>query len=166
MVTSTWLYAIRTSAVIESTKGTLVLATGVGLASRLRHHAQHLLERWAAHLDPVAHLSHVLARVGDLLAKVDAPVVLAIAALYGTARFVEAYGLWHARRWALWFGAITAAVFVPFEIVELIRRGGVLSCAILAANLATVAILVRLLIEDTGSNSYSSIAAREASSSG
>ena len=86
----TWFYAIRTAALIEAAKGTLVLALGVGLASGLRRNAQHLLGRWAAHVDPLAHLSHVLARVGDLLNKVNAPVVLAVAALYACARYVEA----------------------------------------------------------------------------
>lgn len=141
-----WFYAIRTAALIEAAKGTLVLALGVGLASGLRRHAQHLLGRWAAHVDPLAHLSHVLARVGDLLNKVDAPVVLAVAALYACARYVEAYGLWHARRWALWLGALTGAIFVPFEIIELVRKPGVLSSAILVANLAIVGILVRPLV--------------------
>jgi hypothetical protein len=74
---TTGFYAIRTAALIEAAKGTLVLALGVGLASGLRRHAQHLLGRWAAHVDSLAHPSHVLARVGDLLNKVDAPVVLA-----------------------------------------------------------------------------------------
>jgi len=152
MPNKTWFYAIRTAALIEAAKGTLVLALGVGLASGLRRHAQHLLVRWAAHLDPLAHLSHVLARVGDLLDKVHAPVVLAVASLYACARYVEAYGLWHARRWALWLGALTGAVFVPFEIIELIRKPGVLSSAILVANLAILGILVRPLVARAGSS--------------
>ena len=152
-----WFYAIRTAALIEAAKGTLVLALGVGLASGLRRHAQHLLGRWAAHVDPLAHLSHVLASIGELLNKVDAPVVLAVAALYACARYVEAYGLWHARRWALWLGALTGAVFVPFEFIELLRKPGVLSSAILVANLAIVGILVRPLAAKAGSNSRASL---------
>ena len=147
-----WFYAIRTAALIEAAKGTLVLALGVGLASGLRRHAQHLLGRWAAHVDPLAHLSHVLARVGDLLNQVDAPVVFAVAALYAGARYLEAYGLWHARRWALWLGAFTGAIFVPFEIIELVRKPGVLSSAILVANLVIVGILVRPLVAKAGGN--------------
>ena len=59
LANKTWVYAIRTTALIEAAKGTLVLALGVGLASGLRRHAQHLLGRWAAHVDPLAHVSHV-----------------------------------------------------------------------------------------------------------
>ena len=161
MTNRRWLYAIRTTAIIEAVKGALILAIGIGLATRLRQQAQHLLERWTAHVDPLAHLSHVLMKVGDLLTRVDTPGVLAIATLYAGARFVEAYGLWHARGWALWLGALSALIFVPFELLELARRPGVLSCAILVANLAIVAILVRPLW-DARSTSYSSRAARDA----
>ena len=142
-----WLYAFRTTALFEATKGALVLLLGVGLASRLRQEAQHLLGRLAAHVDPLAHLSHVLAKIGNLLAKVDTPIVLAVAILYACVRFAEAYGLWHARRWALWLGAATGGIFVPFEVVEFVRKPGLLSSTILAANLAIIGILVRPLVQ-------------------
>lgn len=148
MTNKPWLYAIRTTAIFEAAKGALVLVVGVGLASRLRQEAQHLLGRLAAHVDPLAHLSHVLAKLGDLLSKVDTPVVLAVAILYACVRFAEAYGLWYARRWALWLGAATGGIFVPFELVELVRNPGLLSSTILAANLAIVGILVRPLVKD------------------
>ena len=77
--------------------------------------------------------------------------MLAVAALYACARYVEAYGLWHTRRWALWLGALSGAIFVPFEIIELVRKPGVLSSAILVANLAIVGILVRPLVAKAGS---------------
>ena len=128
----------------------LALAVGVGLASRLRQDLQRLLGRFAAHFDPLAQVSHVLTELGDLLAKVDTATVLAIASLYASARFAEAYGLWYARRWALWPGAVTASVFVPFEDFELVRKPGLLNSTILTANLAIVGILGRPLVRDPG----------------
>lgn len=145
-----WSVAIRTTAIFEAAKGVLALAVGVGLASRLRQDVQRLLGRFAAHFDPLAQVSHVLSELGDLLAKVDTPSVLAIASLYAAARFAEAYGLWHARRWALWLGAMTAALFVPFEAFELVRKPGLLNSTILTANLAIVGILGRPLAHDPG----------------
>ena len=44
------------------------------------------------------------------------------AALYATVRFTEAYGLWHGRRWAEWFAALSGAVYVPVELYELLAR--------------------------------------------
>ena len=143
---SRWFYAVRTTAIIEAVKGTLVLTIGAGLASGLRRHAQRLLERWSAHLDPLAHLSHVLARLGGLLASIDPAIALAAASAYACARFAEAYGLWHARPWALWLGVLSGAIFVPFELLELLRRPGVMSVAILIANIAIVTILARALL--------------------
>jgi uncharacterized membrane protein (DUF2068 family) len=127
----------------------------IGVASRLRHDAQHVLERWSAHLDPLAHLSHVLAKLVDVLAKLNTPVVLAAAT-----RFVEGYGLWHARRWALWLGASAGAVFVPFEVIELIRRPSFLSSAVLVANVAVVAVLVRPLLQGARNTSATRTAGR------
>jgi uncharacterized membrane protein (DUF2068 family) len=150
MTHSRWLYAVRTTAIIEAVKGALVLTIGVGLASGLRHHAQRLLERWSAHLDPLAHLSHVLARLGSLLGRIDPPIALAVASLYACARFAEAYGLWHARAWALWLGAISGAIFVPFELLQLLRRPGLMSLAILIANITILAILARPLLAAAG----------------
>lgn len=166
MAGSRWFYAVRTTAIIEAVKGALVLTIGVGLASGLRHHAQHLLERWTAHLDPLAHLSHVLARLGGLLARIDPPVALAAASLYAGARFAEAYGLWHARAWALWLGVLSGAIFVPFELLELIRRPRVMGLAILLANITIVAILARPLLGAAGvSHDHGARAAPRAGSS-
>jgi len=47
---------------------------------------------------------------------------------------------------------LSEAIFVPFEVTELVRKPRVVSSAILVANLAIVGILVRPLVAKAGSN--------------
>jgi len=36
-------------------------------------------------------------------------------------RFVEACGLWFARRWAEWFALLSGGVYFPIELYELLK---------------------------------------------
>jgi len=59
-------------------------------------------------------------------------------------RFVEAYGLWRARAWAEWFAMISGAVYVPFEVFDLIHKTTVIRGGILLINLLVVGYMVYL----------------------
>ena len=67
-----------------------------------------------------------------------------VALVYSILRFVEAYGLWKARAWAEWIALISGAIYLPFEVVELIRRLTVFHLSLLIANLAVVLYMVYL----------------------
>jgi len=41
---------------------------------------------------------------------------------YALIRFIEAYGLWHARAWAEWFAIISGSAYLPWEIVEVVKH--------------------------------------------
>ncbi|MCP5520216.1 MAG: DUF2127 domain-containing protein [Verrucomicrobiales bacterium] len=67
---------------------------------------------------------------------------LAIGALtYAGIRLAEAYGLWHDRAWAKWLGAVSGAIYIPYEIYGLIRKGSPAMAGILVVNIAVVAFL-------------------------
>jgi uncharacterized membrane protein (DUF2068 family) len=71
--------------------------------------------------------------------------------VYALVRFIEAYGLWRARRWAEWLAAVSGAIYVPFELYELSRGLSWLKLAALTANLAVVAfMLLSLRSRSTG----------------
>ncbi len=63
------------------------------------------------------------------------------ALLYALARFVEAYGLWHDRRWAEWFGLLTGGVYIPFELFEIARGVTWPKTVLLIANAGVVGYL-------------------------
>lgn len=58
-------------------------------------------------------------------------------------RLTEAWGLWHERRWAAWIGVLTAAAYVPIEVLEIVRRPGVLAALALAVNAVVLFWLAR-----------------------
>jgi uncharacterized membrane protein (DUF2068 family) len=61
---------------------------------------------------------------------------------------VEAYGLWKARAWAEWIALISGAIYLPFEVVELIRRLSLFHLSLLIVNLAVVLYMVYLRMQD------------------
>lgn len=69
------------------------------------------------------------------------------AAGYSVLRFIEAYGLFLERAWAEVLAASSGAIYVPFELLELLREPTLLHASLLAANLLVVAIMVYSLLQ-------------------
>lgn len=141
--------ALRPIAVFEAIKGLLVLVLGCGLLSLLGHDTEDFARRLILrmHLDPA---NHFLEQFVDRMATItDKQLILGavIALMYASVRFVEAYGLWHARRWAEWFAAFSGGVYVPIEVYELILHPTWVHLATLLLNLVIVAYMVWLLTE-------------------
>ncbi len=42
--------------------------------------------------------------------------------IYAIVRFVEATGLWLEKEWAEWFALLSGAMYMPWEIYEIIRH--------------------------------------------
>jgi uncharacterized membrane protein (DUF2068 family) len=77
-------------------------------------------------------------------------LIAAGAVVYSLGRFIEAYGLWAAKRWAQWVAALSAAIYVPFELFELYERVTWLSLGALTLNLAIVAFMLYRLFYPGG----------------
>ena len=137
------LSGLRAVAVVELVKGVLVLiAAGVVLgflSGDLQSKVEALVGHF--HMNPARHHPQVFA--DTLRDFADAhKVVLSFGALcYATIRFVEAYGLWHARAWAWGFGILSGALYIPLELVELWKRVSWESVSVLVANVAVVVVL-------------------------
>jgi uncharacterized membrane protein (DUF2068 family) len=70
-------------------------------------------------------------------------VLLALgAALYAAVRFVEAWGLWRERHWAEWFAALSGGIYLPLEVMELLRRATWQGALTFAINLLIVALMI------------------------
>ncbi|HEY7280443.1 MAG TPA: DUF2127 domain-containing protein [Actinomycetota bacterium] len=69
-------------------------------------------------------------------------ILIATAIAYCVVEGVEAWGLWHEKRWAEYLTAIATAGFLPFEIKEIVDKVTFLRVAALVVN---IAILVWLL---------------------
>jgi len=133
---------LRTVAAIEATKGVLVLLAAFGFVEIIHHNvdledaAQNLL--YYLHIDPDRRLSHALLHAAGRMMDADLLTVLAIATVYSSLRFIESYGLWRQRVWAEWLAIVSGAVYLPFEIYNLIRRPTMVHWLILLINIAVV----------------------------
>jgi uncharacterized membrane protein (DUF2068 family) len=134
---------------LEFTKGVLSLLGILGLFSILHRDpwdvADDLLE--FLHINPDRHFAQVFLDFADRITEKNLWTAAAILGAYATVRFIEAYGLWHARAWAEWFALISGAIYVPFEVMELIRRPTPIHAGILVVNLIIVAYMAYLRME-------------------
>ncbi len=134
------LHALRGVAVLELAKGLVVLLVGFGVVSLLHRDAWdtavNLLR--ILHVSPERHFAQVFLNLVDNVTDARLWAVAAGAAAYSTLRFLEAYGLWYVRAWAQWIALVSGALYLPFEMYELVRRPTLLHVVILAANLSIV----------------------------
>jgi uncharacterized membrane protein (DUF2068 family) len=93
--------------------------------------------RGGSHAWLVRHLDDVQSWHLDLIR-----VLLVVAIAYALLEGVEAWGLWHERRWAEYLTVIATAGFLPLEIHELTERVTVLRLLALVVNVAVLVWLV------------------------
>ena len=142
------LSMVRAVALFESAKGALVLLAGFGTISLIHHDTQRLAEQLVGHLhlNPAKHYPRILIDAAAHLTDARLWVLAALAAAYGFARFVEAYGLWRVRRWAEWFAAVSGGIYIPFELYELFQGVTWLSLGALVVNVLIVGIMIDALL--------------------
>jgi uncharacterized membrane protein (DUF2068 family) len=144
------LAALRAVATFELAKGLAVLLAAVGALSLVHRDAWdvassllHLL-----HIGRHHHYVDVFMKLADGVTDEKLWLVAGGCVVYSTVRFVEGYGLWHARAWAEWFAAAAGAVYVPFEVYELIRKLTLIRIGILLVNLAIIFYMLYLRWEE------------------
>ena len=143
---------LRTVAVIEATKGVLVVFLGLGLFTLVHKDLDDVADRLTdmLHVNPDGRLSNLFFKAADRLTD-KTLVVLAIGALvYSCVRFVEAYGLWHEREWAEWFALLSGCLYLPWEMISIIRHPHPYKWVVLAINLAIVLYMLVLRLQAAG----------------
>ncbi len=140
---------IRIAAVFEAAKGLVVLITGFGLLLFIHKDIHSVLEHIVRnlHLNPARHYPRIFI---DAIHNITDFQLLALALsafIYSMARLVEAYGLWHHRQWAEWFGLLTGGMYIPLEIYELFQGVSIIKLTILIVNLFIVALLGNALYQ-------------------
>lgn len=139
--------AIRVIAAIEAFKGLVVLAAASGLLALLHHDLHRLAGALIAHahLNPASQYPKIFLEAAAGVTDLRLWQLAAGATAYAVLRLVEAYGLFKQRAWAEVLAATSGAVYVPFELMELVSRPSLLAALLLALNLAVVAVMVRAL---------------------
>lgn len=135
--------ALHLIALFEAIKGFAALAAALGLLSLL-HRDMHQLAvslLWRFHLDPALPLPTIFLEYADKLAALKLTTVVPVAVSYIAIRLSEAWGLWKEKVWAEWLGALSGALYIPFEIAHLIHRTTLINAGVLLANILVVAFL-------------------------
>jgi uncharacterized membrane protein (DUF2068 family) len=133
--------ALRAVASLELAKGLVVLLLGFGAVSLVHKDTWDAAEAVLRflHVNPDHHhYAQVFMNLADNLTDKKLWAMAAGAAAYSVVRFVEAYGLWLERTWAEWFALISGALYVPFEVYEVVRRTTPIHVTVLLINLGIV----------------------------
>jgi uncharacterized membrane protein (DUF2068 family) len=135
--------ALRAIAAFEALKGAAALAASLGLLSLLHHDLHHAVATLISHfgLQPGDHYPALVLHLADAVADQNRRTLVLLAAGYVTLRFAEAWGLWFEHRWGEWLGALSGALYVPFELRHLVHSPTPESVLVLLGNLAIVAYL-------------------------
>ncbi len=130
----------RAIAVLEASKGVLVLGAGFGLV-RLGHRSLAAAAgQWMGlmHIDPMGKYSQIFLRAMSDLSPLKIRVLATVAFGYACIRFAEAIGLWNEKRWAEWIAVLGGAVYLPFEGYAIYSHPGPWRALVFAFNLGIV----------------------------
>jgi uncharacterized membrane protein (DUF2068 family) len=134
---------LKSAALFEALKGLLVIMAGLGLLAFAHHDAQAFAERLVLHLhlNPARHYPKIFIEAARRLNDARIWLLATGAFAYSALRFTEAYGLWRARPWAQWIGIVSGGVYLPLEVIALVRRPTILKAILLLLNALLVAYL-------------------------
>jgi len=140
--------ALRAVALLEAAKGALVLLAGVGALSFIHRDAQRIAELLVGHLhlNPASAYPRIFLDFTLRLTDARLAALAGLAAGYAVVRLVEAYALWHGRRWAEWFAALSGGIYLPLEIYAMFHGAAWLSFAALLVNIVIVGIMIDILL--------------------
>jgi uncharacterized membrane protein (DUF2068 family) len=134
---------LRVVAVFEGTKGGLVLVAGLGLLTLIHRDLHNAAEKLVRHfhLNPAHHYPRIFLDAASRVTDTKLWLLALSAFLYALVRFVEAFGLWHRKLWAEWFGVLSGAIYISVELFEMVHRYSWAILTVLSVNLAIVAYL-------------------------
>jgi uncharacterized membrane protein (DUF2068 family) len=138
---------LRIVSIFEATKGLLVLVTGFGLLAYIHEDLHLAAERLVRHfhLNPASHYPLIFLDLASHVTDRQLWLMALFALFYAVVRLIEAYGLWHERRWAEWFGLFSGGMYVPLELFEIVRGVTWPKAVLLIVNVGIVGYLYMIL---------------------
>jgi uncharacterized membrane protein (DUF2068 family) len=70
--------------------------------------------------------------------------LLSFSTAYSLLRFLEAYGLWNLKKWGYLIGIISVSLYLPIEIVEIIKNFAFYKIFITGFNVAILIYLIKI----------------------
>ena len=138
---------LKAVAIYEAAKGVLVLVAGFGvlalMGQDLQYYAEELVDH--LHLNPAKGYPRIFIDAAANISDGKLWMFAGFAAAYAIVRWIEAYGLWRARRWAEWFAVLSGAIYVPAELYGLAHHVSPLKVLLLIVNIGIVAYMLYVL---------------------
>ncbi|QXE90303.1 DUF2127 domain-containing protein [Geomonas subterranea] len=115
---------LRVVAVFEALKGAVVLLAGCGVLALVHKDLHHIAVRLVLvlHMNPARHYPGIFIDAANRVTDLQLWMLAASALTFAAVRLAEAYGLWHEKRWAEWFGFLSGAIYLPVEVIEIFRK--------------------------------------------
>jgi uncharacterized membrane protein (DUF2068 family) len=140
---------VRTVAAFEFAKGVVVVLAGLGVF-HMRHRdiwgvAESLLEFF--HVNPHQHFVGIFIDLVYQVSDIHLWKIVVVASIYTLLRFIEAGGLWYLRPWAEWMAIASGAIYIPFELADVLRRPDWLHLLILTINVLIVLYILMIRLE-------------------
>lgn len=139
--------ALRSIAAFEFIKGVIVLLAAIGILFLTHRSPEDIADGLLQllHISPDHHFAEAFLNWAETLTHTKLLAIAGVASLYSILRFLEAYGLWCARAWAEWIALISGALYLPFEVYEVIKRLSVFHIGLLTINLGIVFYMAYIL---------------------
>ncbi len=136
----TELRALRAVATVELTKGVISVAIMVGLLLLLHRDYWNIADRILdfLHISEDRHFAQVFLDWADRLNDNKILLTASVVAAYASLRFLEGFGLWHARPWAEWVALVSGSVYIPFEVFKIITKPSWFHVVLLVLNVVIV----------------------------
>ncbi|CAH8207072.1 DUF2127 domain-containing protein [Vibrio aestuarianus] len=139
---------LKAVATLEAFKGLCSLLVAFGLHTLAGRNLQQVAESIVshAHLNPASHLPSVFIHAASTFSDSSVGLAAIGAFAYSLIRFVEAYGLWKGLVWVEWFALVSGAIYIPFEIYEIIIHTSMLGISIFILNIIVVWYMAGILL--------------------
>jgi uncharacterized membrane protein (DUF2068 family) len=137
-------------ALLEGTKGLLVLLVGFELLSFIHKDIHEVAMRLVEHihLNPASHYPRIFLDLTEHINDSKLWSIAIAAAMYSVVQMIEAVGLWFRKSWAEWFATLTGGMYIPVEIFEVAHSATWPRVTILVVNFGVVTYLVIELIKN------------------
>jgi uncharacterized membrane protein (DUF2068 family) len=140
-------FGLRGIAIFEALKGLTALAIAIWVLTLIHKDmvrvAEHMLD--ALHIAPDRHFAQRILRAAGRITDKNLWMFVSIIVAYTAVRFTEAVGLWKKKEWAEWFALLSGALYLPYEMFELLRHATALKWGIFLTNLLIVLYMAWLL---------------------
>ena len=142
-------FGLRGVAVFEAAKGVTALLLSIILLTVRHKDIQEIARQMlaAVHVNPDRRFYHDIMQAAGKVTSHGIWLFVFGVVVYAIVRFVEAGGLWREREWAEWFALLSGAMYLPWEIYELVRHANIWKWLVLGVNVVIVLYLLGLRFE-------------------